>query len=222
MRITDALLEPSSASTARDKGEPSVFRTALKTQQTFLVEEPAEDTGAVAAQRGVLILTNASQRPHATPVYEPGAHTEPSPRPQELDRWIDSLFARSADLIFEDGRESAFSRGLAETVRRYGVQAMEYIFVVFARNRISVELASETLRCLGRLRAPKTRAFRRWLLEKGLRHRAPLVRDSAVLGLDSMNDPRAADALEGAASVEPIVELQSEMRGLAREFKSQL
>jgi hypothetical protein len=121
------------------------------------------------------------------------------------------LFHTSWNEAFEDGMESAFSRSLQEFVRRHGVTAVNVITRLISNELVSVELASEALRWLGRMEDPTTYHDRRWLLEHSLTHSSGYVRDGAVLGLSSMDDPHATSALRQAMAREPLPQLRKNM-----------
>jgi hypothetical protein len=120
---------------------------------------------------------------------------------------VTELFEQGAPEFFHDGMESRFSRGLLALIRRDGRRAMrairEYLFSGDAKPSVT----SEALRWIAGYRDPST-FFDRWaILQRMLKDRSPAVRDGAILGFATLDDPRARQLLVEARSVEAISEL---------------
>lgn len=133
---------------------------------------------------------------------------------------IDSVFRMALGEDFEDGMSSRFSRELLEAVGEFGDPAMQEISYLILYNRTNQEVASETLRWLGRVSDIRTYGWRLWLLEKSLLSSSPVVRDGAVLGLASLGDPSAVTYLREAIAVEECKELREDMQQALRELEA--
>ncbi len=159
--------------------------------------------------------------------HPPEKHTEASPSSttylpssetvgQELRR----LFAAACDEIFEDGMESVFSRGLVSLIKRYGNTAVETVTNFIIGKVVNPEVASEALRWLGHIDDPFTYRNRLHLLERSLWHSSARVRDGAILGLASLDDPSAIPYLEKAVEREQIQELRRYMIQVLDQLKN--
>ncbi len=140
--------------------------------------------------------------------------TESSTTPlkdEDIERKFKALFEKAEELQFEDGIESEFSRGLVSLVRKYG-RASKGVLARLIHGNVSSEVSSEALRWLGRMDDPATYSTRLWLLQRGLSCSSAKVRDGALLGLASLDDPRAIPYLQKALALEPCEELRKDMQ----------
>lgn len=141
-------------------------------------------------------------------------------RPERLYKKIEALFEAAKEEVFEDGIGSVFSKGLTSLVNRYGNDTIAAISPLVIHERVNTEVASETLRCLGRMGHPLTYSFRMWLLERSLRCPSARVRDSAALGLASLDDPRSIPYLRQAIQQERVAELQEDMLQVLEQLEA--
>jgi len=120
-----------------------------------------------------------------------------------LFKKLERLFASAREEVFEDGMDSFFSRDLQSQLSLYGDVALEMIWhLIWKRpNPLSPTVIGETLRWVGRME--EKYLHQRALLEKCLEHESHYVRDGAILGLASLDDPKAIGALRRAQEREP-------------------
>jgi hypothetical protein len=130
-----------------------------------------------------------------------------------------SVFRGAAEERFEDGMESAFSRNLESTVRRYGLKSFEILTRLLADPTMPASVWAEAMRWLGRADDALPLQRRLWLLEKGLTSPSASVRDGALLGLSSIDDASAIPYVERAIAVETIGELRADMRQLLAQLR---
>jgi hypothetical protein len=140
---------------------------------------------------------------------------------REAESRFESLFRSSGELNFEDGIETEFSKRLTALVRSYGPLSKDILAGLFEDKTVSPEAQSEALRWLGRMEDQQSRETRLWLLERSLNSPAPIVRDGAILGLASMDDPRAIRYLRIAIEKEKLPELRSDMLEVLDQLSTQ-
>lgn len=128
-----------------------------------------------------------------------------------MDSYIKTLFKTATQYVFEDGMDNEFSKELTRLVKQYGDTVINEIACLILSGTTNVEVLSEALRSLGEIHHPQTRTYRLKLLDMGLRSSSSWVRDGAVLGLASLDDPLAIPYLEKAIRQEPIEELREDM-----------
>ncbi len=131
--------------------------------------------------------------------------------PVELRARAEDLFRGAADIQFEDGMENEFSKGLILFIRQHGNAAINSLAELILSERLSPSVSSEALRWLGDIDDSSTYQRRLWLLEKSLACSSPVVRDGAVLGLASLDDPHAIPYLQKARSTEIRRELRKDL-----------
>lgn len=139
---------------------------------------------------------------------------------QEIFDEVNKLASIASDDVFEDGMESECSRGLISLVGRYGSAAVRTLATLIINERLSVEFASMALKQLGHIQDDTTYYDRIWLLEKALLSRSPRIRDAALLGLASLDDPNALPYIERAIRVERIGELRNDMQQVVYQLKA--
>lgn len=128
-----------------------------------------------------------------------------------VEREITVLFAAGTEEVFEDGMESEFSKALRVLVRVYGEVALEVLARHIIGGGSNEEVGAEALRWLGHMQHPPTYYPRLWLLERSLFCESARVRDGALLGLASLNDPVAIPYLKKAIVREKVEELREDM-----------
>lgn len=134
----------------------------------------------------------------------PETSTSQPERAPKIDTKVRHAFAAAVDEIFEDGMCSEFSTRLEALVIDYGDACIEAVAKLLIYEEARPEIASEALRCLGRIDHPSSYSQRLWLLEKCLLSPSGAVRDAAALGLASLDDPRALPYVRQAADRERI------------------
>ena len=125
---------------------------------------------------------------------------------------VREAFGRATGEIFEDGKESAFTRKIRALVKTRGVEVVRLVANVILSGSIRPDIASEALRVIGRLRDPQTHDERRLLLQKALFQESPYIRDGAVSGIAGMRDPLSLPWLSKALENEQIEDLRDEMK----------
>jgi hypothetical protein len=118
------------------------------------------------------------------------------------------LFDQGATEFFHDGLHSHFSRRLLDLLARHGGVALHAIAQYLVSDIAKEDVVSEALRWIADYRDPATMTERGRLLRRSLRSSLPRVRDGAVLGLSTLDDPRALPFLEEARQAESIHELR--------------
>jgi hypothetical protein len=143
-----------------------------------------------------------------------------------------ALFAAAKDEYFEDGMESAFSRGLIRLIGEYGEKAVVELAFLILHDQVNAEIAAEALRWLGHMEGPggpaptqlrqDMRSYQRrlWLLERSLFTASARLRDGATLGLASLDDPHAVRYLRRAIAQEPSPELRSDMEQVLAQLET--
>ena len=131
--------------------------------------------------------------------------------PVELSRKIAVLFEAAKDQHFEDGMESEFSRELTTLIAAYGNMTVQELAYLVLSEKVNAEVASEALRWLGNMPHDASFHFRLWLLERSLLCSSPMVRDGALLGLASLDDPRAIPYIKRAIEREQCEALRNNM-----------
>lgn len=137
--------------------------------------------------------------------------TELQEIPAELSRKIAVLFEAAQDQYFEDGMESEFSRGLTALIAAYGNMTVHELAYLVLSEKVNAEVASEALRWLGNMPHGSSCHCRLWLLERSLLCSSPMVRDGAILGLASLDDPRAIPYIKRAIEREQCEALRKNM-----------
>lgn len=146
--------------------------------------------------------------------------TTAAARSELLDREVEGVLARARDEVFEDGVQSRLSRDLSDFIDRtgaLGVAALAHRIQVHNAGR-DEHAAAEALRCIGRSTDARTHHVRLSLLEECLFDESMLLRDAAMLGLESLGEAHAAPYLRQAAEREQYGPLKREMLDLAGEL----
>lgn len=140
-------------------------------------------------------------------------------RPKEIHENLHTLLSEARDELFEDGMETNFSKALISLIQCYGNDAVEVLTEFVVSEQVNPEVASEALRWIGRVEDLSTQQSRLWLLGRSLFSASSRVRDAAVLGLASLNDPEAVLVLEAAIRREHIDELRQDMEQVLNQFR---
>lgn len=132
------------------------------------------------------------------------------------------LFAAARDEVFEDGMESSFSRRLTALVEKHGDQAIRFAAGYLDSAEFDEEVAAETLRQLGHSRHEPTHRSRLDLLVQGLSSESAMVRDGAILGLASLDDPGVISDVAEAVAREQDLELRDDMNDVLEQLRATL
>lgn len=193
-------------------GSPPVtreFETELKTWQRVRAES------STSLSRGIVIpfvrRDSKTELQDTEKVFHPESSTTQQQISVELRARAEELFRGAAEIQFEDGMENEFSNGLISFIRQYGRSAVDSLTELILSESLSPSVSSEALRWLGDIDESSTYQRRLWLLEKSLACSSPVVRDGAVLGLASLDDPHAIPYLQKARSTEIRKELRKDM-----------
>lgn len=135
------------------------------------------------------------------------------------DRIMAILFAAKEEL-FEDGRDSNLTRALDRLLADSDYNAIAVLSVCLFHDGISNDVLSEVLRWIGRLNHSSSHRERLWLLTQCLSHSSVQVRDSACLGLASLDDPAAIPAIRQAIAKEGSYELREDIKQVLSELQS--
>lgn len=132
---------------------------------------------------------------------------------------IRMAFMRAAGERFEDGMESQFSLELQSLVRSLGSDSFGALQQLLDDESVSPIVAAEALRWVGRADRFLPKPVRLSLLERALLSGSAIVRDSAALGLASLDDPRLIPALERAVASEAITALRADMQEVLEQLR---
>jgi hypothetical protein len=133
---------------------------------------------------------------------------------------VHELFAQARDIRFEDGMESDFSRRLQDLVARGGSAAVSAIERVILCGAASAEVSGEALRWIGRMVDPGTLSERRRLLLRSLYSPTYAIRDGAILGLMSLDQPVPQTLIARIIEREPRPELRRDLEELVEYLGS--
>ena len=148
-----------------------------------------------------------------------GTAPERKSRNQEIRQRLEQLISVADVEEFEVGMESHFSQGLQELFVTY---AIETFAAVRERTRSSVrgaEVTAEMLRWVSRQDEPTIRVFALETLITGLTHSSSLVRDTAALGLATLDEAQASYHLEMALERETVPELREDLKDLLQSLQ---
>ena len=141
---------------------------------------------------------------------------------EELKNRLDVAFRWARDLQFEDGMENDFSRELISFVERHGNSAIDVVAEIILAEDVSPAVASEALRWLAEVDDFSSYQKRLWLLESSLYCSSAVVRDGAVVGVASMDDPSAIPYLQKARDKEPLGDLRKDMDQVLEQLQETL
>ncbi|MDR3614727.1 MAG: HEAT repeat domain-containing protein [Candidatus Obscuribacterales bacterium] len=141
---------------------------------------------------------------------------------RDLEPSLKRLGTLACESDFEDGMETSFSLAIVDLVRAHGGDAVNALERWINTKASNTEAAAEALRWIGRVDDSPTHEYRRWLLERSLASGIARIRDGAVIGLSSLNDPKAIPALKAAFRFESNNELKVDIGDLIQEFEHAL
>jgi hypothetical protein len=121
---------------------------------------------------------------------------------------VKDLFEKGASEFFHDGVESQFARTLLTMLRSHGNAFLTALSEYLFSDEGKPEVVAEALRWIAEFGSPETFAKRWSILRHSLKSSSPVVRDGAVLGFASIDDPRGRSLLLEARNLEQIKELQ--------------
>lgn len=129
------------------------------------------------------------------------------------------IFNLSINTHFEDGIETEFSKTLIEYIKQNGNYGVLEIYYLINTKELPGYLIDEALRWIGRIDDPRTYNERLKLLHKCLQYPDPLVRDGAILGLASMDNPISIHYIRLAIDREYSPELKQDMKQVLKQLK---
>lgn len=138
--------------------------------------------------------------------------TAPQEGQAEVKQKIEELFSKFQDEIFEDGMESDFSRELIKLVVKFNEQMIDALTILILQEGVNEEIASDTLRWIGRIEHSASYNKRLWLLERSLFSPSARIRDAAVVSLASLDDPHAIRFIRTAIERETYPELREDLQ----------
>ncbi len=130
---------------------------------------------------------------------------------EKLRHRMTSLFLAAREERLEDGVASALSRGLVRVIETYGNAGVAALEMILADPHVNDDVAAEALRWLPFVRNDESHKYRLTILKQALSSTAIRVRDAAIVGLASLDDPGALAALEMAIEGERCGELREQM-----------
>lgn len=140
-------------------------------------------------------------------IYAESATSESECDPELLTE-VRDLFERGASEFFQDGMHSEFSRALLLLIGQQGRPAIRAIAEYASSRSPKADVMSEALRWIAEVKDPSTLLDRWYVLQRGIKSASPKVRDGAIVGFASLDDPRARTVLEEAKRSEQIAELR--------------
>jgi hypothetical protein len=140
-------------------------------------------------------------------------------RDRSLEQKLRVVFQRGTEERFEDGMESEFAKELEGLVRASGPNFGEILGRIVEEDPVSSSVKAEAIGWISRTNALLPRAQRISILERALGSGSALVRDSAAVGLASMDATEAIAALARAFASEQNTELKSDIEELIRYLR---
>jgi hypothetical protein len=131
-----------------------------------------------------------------------------------------AAFQRATEEAFESGMESKFSQELERLTWLAPEFAESALGGLLSDAGISQDVIAEALRWIGRSGGALSNASKLRLLESALDSSRVIVRDSAALGLASLNDPGAITRLESAISSETVDELRADFEHVVTQLRN--
>ncbi len=139
---------------------------------------------------------------------------------EEIESKVFALFEAADAEVFEDGIENRFSQDLISLITSLGNAAVKSVADIIISGHANPEVASEALRWIGRLDNPQSSSNRLWLLESCLNCDSAKTRDGAILGLASMDDPKAIPYIKNAMERETLSELKKDMQQVIDQLEN--
>lgn len=138
-----------------------------------------------------------------------------------LEQQLQTLFEAAHDEVFETGVESELSTRLVYIIKQQGESALDSIANIILSEKANSEAAWEALRWLGKMDDAPSHEARLLLLERCLLTSHSIgIKDGAVLGLASMDDPKAIPGLEKALEQETNSEFRPDIKQVLQQLKA--
>lgn len=137
-----------------------------------------------------------------------------SPTPEEIQSELAEIFRVGRQEAAEADATTEFSQSLLAFIERYHTEAIQSLEALLEDERIDPDLSSDALAALGESEDAMSHEARLMLLQKKLTSDHPRIRYGAIIGLISLDDPRALPATEKALSVEKVKILEGILRQL--------
>jgi hypothetical protein len=154
------------------------------------------------------------------PVRVPEAGTAEFAAGTDLVTGVAAMFRIAREIVFEDGMDNPFSLGLKHLIAVQGKAGVAAIAGELERQDKRPHLVAETLRILGEIEDRLTPAERLWLLTQALSDQSAIVRDGALLGLASLDDPSALPYVKAALQRERSADLRSSLEQVVEQLEN--
>jgi len=128
-------------------------------------------------------------------------------------------FSRAATERFHDGMQSNFANELEVLAQNHPFEIRPIIIRLLNEKNDSPDVFAEVMRWIGNTQAPISIEDRLIILSNGLDSSQYLVRDGAILGLASLDNPVAIPHLERAIAKESSPVLRKDMEQALQELK---
>ena len=133
---------------------------------------------------------------------------------EHLRRAVDA----ARDELFLDGMDSSLSVAIDSAVRVYADSALRAVDSLLSSGKPNVETSEEILRVLGSIEDARTHQGRLTILVAYLQSVDPRIRDAAMLGLASLDDPTAIGPLRRAVSNETSSQLKRNLEAVLEQL----
>ncbi len=131
---------------------------------------------------------------------------------------MENLFHQYREGRFEEGMSSPFALALHDQIGRLGTAAIDAIQEQIGKNIFPREQSLEALRALAWLQDDSTVRSRRLAIEQFLNSDSGAIRETAILSLGILFEPRAIPALRTALKVEKLPELVNDLKDLIADL----
>jgi hypothetical protein len=155
------------------------------------------------------------------PTDSASSSTSEPGRAEDLYRTVLNLFATARHVDFEDGVHTDFSRKLLHLIEMLGNSAVEVIASIIIGEKANPSVSAEALKWIGHIDQPRSYAFRLWLLERSLQSSFAIIRDAALLGVASADDPHSIPPIRNAISREACLELREDLTQVLMQLDRQ-
>jgi hypothetical protein len=116
--------------------------------------------------------------------------------------------------------ESNFSLSLTKIIQLHHQLAMQAIVNLIDTQKFNLVSVGEAMRVIGRLEDSDTYRTRFEVLTHNLLSKYLVVRDGALIGLGSMNDPEAISYIEEAIKNEEVEESREDMKQILEDLNT--
>jgi hypothetical protein len=138
---------------------------------------------------------------------------------ENIERELEQLFHEFRHEVFEDGIESDFSQRLLRIIETKGNMALLELNALLRSPSTPLTVSAEALRWLGQMRDRETHAYRRWILTDLLKAPTILIRDGAIVGLLTLDDPSIKHSVRAALESEPSEQLRKDLSQLLDQLE---